>query len=87
MEEKVGAFASTAVLKASTHIREEICGAVKQKVEHSGSLETLTDEQLHARYLAVLEKAKTEIPQEAGPTELAVAKEGADLGPEGETNP
>jgi hypothetical protein len=37
MEEKVGAFASTAVLRASTHIREEICGPVAQKVQHAGA--------------------------------------------------
>jgi hypothetical protein len=37
MEEKVGSFASTAVLRASTHIREEICGPVAQKVQHAGA--------------------------------------------------
>lgn len=35
MEETVSGFASTAVLKAATHIREEVCGAIKQKLEVS----------------------------------------------------
>ncbi len=43
-------------LKASTAIREEICGAVKQKIEVN-NLDGLTDEQLQARLDALLAKA------------------------------
>lgn len=86
MEEKVGAFASTAVLKASTHIREEICGALKQKVEHT--FDGVTDEQLEARYRELVAKgtatATHAFPPQAGPTESAVP-EGADLGLSGES--
>lgn len=39
-------------------VREEICGPVKQKIEHTHALEGLTDEQLQARYEAA--KAKLE---------------------------
>lgn len=89
MEERVGGFASTAVLKAATHIREEICGAVKQKIEHSG-FDTLTDEQLEARFRAaqalVGPATSISLPQGVGPTESAVPGNGADLGPEGDVS-
>lgn len=42
------------VLKAATIAREEVCGPVKQRVEHS--FEGLTDEQLQARYEALTAK-------------------------------
>lgn len=52
MEEKVSYLQATPVLKASTTIREEICGPVKQRVEHS--FDGLTDEQLEAKYRALV---------------------------------
>jgi uncharacterized protein YgbK (DUF1537 family) len=86
MEEKVGAFASTAVLKASTHIREEICGAIKQKVEHSG-LDGLTDEQLEAKARAAAERL-AQLSGGAGTTANAAAQSKGDstasLGPDGD---
>lgn len=84
MEEKVGAFASTSVLKAAAHLREEICGAVKQKVEHT--FDGQTDEQLQAKLAAILAKASDEFPGGAGqPAKAASGPEGDDaaLGPKG----
>lgn len=80
MEEKVKPFAMSGVLKSATTIREEICGPMKQKVEHT--FEGQTDEQLQARLTALLEKAK-EPPGEAGQTAQA-AQRGRDLGLEGD---
>lgn len=53
MEEQVGGFSATPVLKAAIHLREEICGAVKQKMEHS--FDGVSDEQLEARFRAITE--------------------------------
>jgi hypothetical protein len=58
MEEEVGGFSATPVLKAAVHLREEICGPMKQKVEHSFG--DMTDEQLEARYRALTAKAATD---------------------------
>lgn len=69
--------------KAAAHIREEICGPLKQKVEHS--FEGVTDEQLQARFEALVAKGAEQVPQEAGPTESAVPTEGADPGLEGDS--
>lgn len=83
MEEKVGYLQATAVLKASTVLREEICGPVKQKVEHS--FDGLTDAQLETRF-----RALTQFPRDAGQTTQAApdgaAPEGAGPGRAGETN-
>lgn len=43
-------------LKAATALREEICGPLKQRVEHS--FDGLTDEQLEARYKALVDQAQ-----------------------------
>jgi len=43
------------VLGGAKSLREEICGPVKQKVEHSFS--DMTDEQLEAKYRALVAKA------------------------------
>lgn len=82
MRGKIGFKQAPHRLKASTAIREEICGAVKQKLEHSG-LDTLTDEQIQMRLATLLSKAATELPREAGQQATAVPKGGMDLGLEG----
>lgn len=55
MEAKVWHAQAGHVMKAAVHLREEICGSIKQKVEHS--LAGLTDEQLEAQYRAAVAKA------------------------------
>lgn len=70
--------------RMAVRVREEVCGELKQKVELSGSLDTLTDEQLQARLAALLAKAH-DFPQQAGPTDSTVPREGAGPGLEGET--
>jgi hypothetical protein len=55
MRGKVHYLHATSSLKAATVIREEICGPQKQKVEHS--FPDMTDEQLEARYRALVAKA------------------------------
>lgn len=75
-----------AVLKAATALREEQLGPVKQRVEHS--FDGLTDEQLEAKYRAVLARAAAEqISDGAGTTAKAAEPKGDDasLGPNGET--
>lgn len=59
MEEGVWEKQGRNVLAAATRIREEACGPLAQKVEHSGrlQLENLTDEQLKARLDALTAKA------------------------------
>lgn len=52
LEERVGFQEAGHVLKAATILREEICGPLKQRVEHS--FEAMTDEQLEARYRALV---------------------------------
>jgi hypothetical protein len=83
MEEGVHYLSATSVLKAATHLREEICGAVKQKVEHS--LNNLTDEELAAQYRAALAKV-SKLSEGAGTTANAAQSKGDDasLGPNGE---
>lgn len=71
------------MLKASTHLREEICGAIKQRVEHT--LDNQSDEQLQARLNALMAKAK-ELPGGAGQTAQATSEMEADPGPNGETS-
>lgn len=58
MEEKVSPFQAGHVLKAATRLREEACGPLAQKVEVSGRLEHMTDEQLEARLRALTAQAK-----------------------------
>lgn len=70
-------------MRTATHIREEVCGPLKQRVEHS--FDGLTDEQLEAKFQALVAKSAPEFPQEAGPTELTVPKEGAGPGLEGDS--
>lgn len=62
MEAKVWEKQARNVLAAATRIREEACGPLAQKVEHTGKLqlESLTDEQLLAKYQAVQEKIAAE---------------------------
>lgn len=62
MEERVWERQGRNVLAAATRIREEACGPLAQKVEHSGKLqlESLTDEQLEAKYRAIQEKNAAE---------------------------
>lgn len=54
LEERVGFQEAGHVLKAATIIREEICGPLKQRVEHSFS--DMTDEQLEAKKAELLAK-------------------------------
>lgn len=49
--------AAQARLRAAAMVREEICGPVKQRVEHSFS--DMTDEQLEAKFLALTTKAES----------------------------
>lgn len=75
------------VLKAATHIREEICGPVRQRVEHSFG--EMTDEQLEARYSALVAAGTATISGGAGTTAVVAASEhkgggDASLGPEGD---
>lgn len=62
MEEGVWEKQGRNVLAAATRIREEACGPLAQKVEHSGrvQLESLTDEQLEAKYRAIQERLVAE---------------------------
>lgn len=54
MEGKVFHKLAPSVLGAARHLREEICGPMKQRVEHS--FDGLTDEQLEAKYRALMAK-------------------------------
>lgn len=58
MEGKVFHKLATPVLGAAKALREEICGPLKQRVEHS--FDGLTDEQLEAKYRALTAKAPEE---------------------------
>lgn len=52
-------------LRAAAMVREEVCGPIKQKVEHSFS--EMSDEQLEARYSALVAKgASVTKPPESG---------------------
>lgn len=88
MQGEVEPSIALAVLKAASTLREEQLGPVKQKVEHS--FEQLTDEQLEARYRALVASAVAsaakELPQGAGHQAKAAESKGdtVDLGPEGE---
>ena len=63
MEENVNPMAASFVLKASTVLREEVCGQMKQRVEHS--FDGMTDEQLEARFKSLVTAAGQEgAPQE-----------------------
>lgn len=73
MEGKVAAGIAMAVLKAASTLREEQLGPVKQKVEHSFG--DMTDEQLQARYSALVAKG------------AATATEAAEPGPTSSTEP
>jgi hypothetical protein len=76
-------------MRTATHLREEICGPVKQRVEHS--FDAFTDEQLEARYRALVAKgtatSTVDLSSGAGTTAQAAEQKGADasLGPNGET--
>ena len=74
---------------AAKDVREEICGPVKQKVELSGSLDALSDEQLAARYAALVAKGTANISGGAGTTAAVAASQSkgdddASLGPDGD---
>lgn len=60
MEAKVWEKQARAVLGAATYLREEICGPIPKKLELG--LGELTDEQVEARWQAILTKTR-----EAGP--------------------
>jgi hypothetical protein len=55
MMERCGFGQGQTVMKAATHLREEICGGLAQKLVVSG-LESLTDEQLEAKHRALRER-------------------------------
>jgi hypothetical protein len=57
MEEKVWEKQGRNVLAAATRIREEACGPLSQKVEITGRLDGLTDEQLEERLRKLTVKA------------------------------
>jgi len=57
MEEKVSDRHARNVLAAATRVREEACGPLGQKLEVTGSLQGMTDEQLEARLRAIRAKA------------------------------
>lgn len=64
LEEKVGFKEATGVLKAATMLREEICGAIAQKHEHS--LSAQTDEQVNKRFSEIMAKAAAPEPKTEG---------------------
>lgn len=68
MEEGVPSNQGRTVLAAATRIREEACGPLAQKVEHTGrvQLESLTDDQLEAKYRAIQERLASEPKDSAG---------------------
>lgn len=57
---------ASARLRAAAMVREEICGPVKQRVEHSFS--EMTDEQLEARSRALVEKRYQEMVSSSAST-------------------
>lgn len=57
MEGRVFFKQSAQVLKAATVLREEICGPLTQKVDHSHQFKDLTDEQIDARIAALTAQA------------------------------
>lgn len=76
MQGEVHPSLAMAVLKAASTLREEQLGPVKQKVEHS--FDALTDEQLEARYraLVVAGSASVALPPGAGQQAKAEASQG-----------
>lgn len=62
MEEKVPFKDAPGVLKAASILREEICGPVKQRIEHS--FNDATDEQLQAKKAELL--ASLAVPKPEG---------------------
>lgn len=67
LEEGVHFTAAGHVLKAATILREEICGPVKQKVEHSFA--DMTDEQLEARKREIIARDSTSATKPPEPGE------------------
>lgn len=57
MEEKVWERQGRNVLAAATRIREEACGPLTQKVDVTGSLQGMSDEELEARLRVITAKA------------------------------
>lgn len=66
LEERVGYREMAGVLKAATILREEVCGPLKQRVEHS--FDAVSDEQLEARYRELVAKGAASMtkPPESG---------------------
>lgn len=70
---------------AAKDVREEICGPVKQRIEHSGSIETMSDDQLARRYAELIAAGTASISGGAGTTANAATEgDSASLGPDGD---